>query len=107
MNWTARGLPRPDGREPALKASTRSPPCRRANASAIWLRQEFSTHTKSTRLAPPSASSGPAIVIPSSHTDGAAVVRRGRLRPLPAAFTAVAAPVEGVAPGTPEEGQGQ
>jgi len=39
------GFTTPDGREPALKASTASPPCIRANASAIWLRQEFSTQT--------------------------------------------------------------
>src|SRR5579871_1193058 len=51
MNSTARGLTRPEGREPALYASTRPTPCRRANASAIWLRLLFSTHTNSTRLA--------------------------------------------------------
>ena len=43
-------LTRPDGREPALRASTPAPPKRRANASAIWLRLEFSTHTNSTRF---------------------------------------------------------
>ena len=37
-------------RDPALHASTAAPPWMRANASAIWLRQEFSTHTKSTRM---------------------------------------------------------
>src|SRR5690606_30350347 len=43
----------PEGREPALSASTPSPPWMRANASAIWLRFEFSTHTKSTRFLAP------------------------------------------------------
>src|SRR5881392_3187283 len=46
----ARGLILPDGREPALYASMPSPPCRRANASAIWLRLLFSTQTKSIRI---------------------------------------------------------
>src|SRR5690606_8950803 len=53
MKRTARGLPRPEGREPALRASTPSPPWMRANASAIWLRFEFSTHTNSTRFLGP------------------------------------------------------
>src|SRR5690606_24044683 len=53
MKRTARGLTRPEGREPALSASTPSPPWMRANASAIWLRFEFSTHTKSTRFLAP------------------------------------------------------
>src|SRR5215203_1466346 len=44
------GFTFPDGREPAEKASTFPPPCIRANASAIWLRQEFSTHTNKTRF---------------------------------------------------------
>ena len=35
MNRTARGFTRPDGRLPAECASTRPPPCIRANASAI------------------------------------------------------------------------
>src|SRR5690349_9110456 len=50
MNSTARGLMRPEGAEPALDASTASPPCMRANASAIWLRFAFSTHTNRTRF---------------------------------------------------------
>ena len=50
MNRIAFGLIRPDGFEPALSASTASPPWRRAKASAIWLRLEFSTHTNSTRF---------------------------------------------------------
>src|SRR5947199_3435640 len=49
MKATARGLTTPEGREPALWASTPSPPWRRANASAIWLRLAFSTHTKRMR----------------------------------------------------------
>jgi len=45
----------PDGREPALYASTFPGPWMRAKASAIWLRLEFSTQTKITRfIAPPS-----------------------------------------------------
>src|SRR5262245_29230617 len=40
------GLIRPDGREPALNAWTLPSPRSRANASAIWLRLEFSTQTK-------------------------------------------------------------
>src|SRR6185437_4472804 len=50
MNSTARGLTRPDGREPALYASTRPAPCMRAKASAIWLRLLFSTQTNTTRF---------------------------------------------------------
>src|SRR5438270_5601047 len=50
MAATARGLICPDGREPALTASTRPPPWRRAKASAIWLRLLFSTQTKRTRF---------------------------------------------------------
>src|SRR5690349_10260516 len=50
MNCTARGLMRPDGAEPALHASTASPPWRRAKASAIWLRLAFSTQTNRTRF---------------------------------------------------------
>src|SRR5687768_15311768 len=46
MIATALGLTAPDGRDPALQAST--PAILRANASASWLRQEFSTQTKST-----------------------------------------------------------
>src|SRR5262249_34159266 len=49
MKATARALTCPDGREPALCASTQPCPCSRANASAIWLRQEFSTHTNRMR----------------------------------------------------------
>src|SRR5689334_6253584 len=48
MNSTARGLITPDGRDPALNASMASPPRARANASAIWLRFEFSTQTNRT-----------------------------------------------------------
>jgi hypothetical protein len=40
----------PEGLEPALKAVTPSPPCKRAKASAIWLRLEFSTHTNKTLM---------------------------------------------------------
>src|SRR5215831_18231096 len=60
MASTALGLTRPEGREPALEASTFPPPCMRANASAIWLRFEFSTHTKTTRFTsnPPGSPSG-------------------------------------------------
>src|SRR5690606_26728286 len=50
MKRTALGLMTPDGLDPALIASTASPPCMRANASAIWLRLAFSTHTKRTRF---------------------------------------------------------
>src|SRR5882724_2764124 len=46
MASIAWGLIIPDGFEPALKATTESPPWMRANASAIWLRFEFSTQTK-------------------------------------------------------------
>src|SRR5262249_22763537 len=44
------GSTAPAGREPALYASTASPPSIRANASAIWLRLTFSTHTKRIRF---------------------------------------------------------
>src|SRR5687768_25729 len=50
MKRIAFGLITPDGFEPALKASTASPPWMRAKASAIWLRLEFSTQTKRTRF---------------------------------------------------------
>src|SRR3546814_3882806 len=50
MKRTAFGLIRPDGRDPALRASTCAPPCMRAKASAIWLRLEFSMQTKRTRF---------------------------------------------------------
>src|SRR5262245_56943066 len=50
MAATAFGLTTPDGRDPALYASTDDPPNMRANASAIWLRLAFSTHTNSNRL---------------------------------------------------------
>ena len=50
MKRIAFGLIRPDGFDPALDASTPSPPWMRANASAIWLRLEFSTHTKRMRF---------------------------------------------------------
>src|SRR5207249_7301284 len=43
LGWTAFA-----GRQPALCASTRSPPYIRANASAIWLRLQFSLQTKRT-----------------------------------------------------------
>src|SRR5947207_2921863 len=60
MAATALGFTRPDGREPALNASTLPAPWTRANASAIWLRFEFSTQTKSTRFTdtPPSMAPG-------------------------------------------------
>src|SRR6266705_529272 len=50
MASMARALILPEGREPALKASTRPAPCRRAKASAIWLRLLFSTQTKRIRI---------------------------------------------------------
>src|SRR5205823_5694671 len=50
MNCTARGFTLPDGRLPAEWASTSLPPWRRANASAIWLRFEFSTQTNRIRF---------------------------------------------------------
>src|SRR6185312_1870372 len=50
MKRTAFGWIRPDGAEPALKASTASPPWMRAKASAIWLRLAFSTQTNRTRF---------------------------------------------------------
>src|SRR5512137_1315503 len=46
MNRIARGCTWPEGREPALWASTRPPPKARANPSAIWERHELWTHTK-------------------------------------------------------------
>src|SRR5437764_14811144 len=48
MDWMDFGLTRPEGREPALCASTRPWPWMRAKASAIWLRLEFSTQTNRT-----------------------------------------------------------
>src|SRR5438876_6600858 len=48
MASIALGFTQPEGREPALAASTCSP-CMRAKASAIWLRLVFSTQTKSNR----------------------------------------------------------
>src|SRR3989344_7202087 len=50
MASMAFGLTPPEGLEPALYASTCGPPSILANASAIWLRFEFSTHTNSTRF---------------------------------------------------------
>src|SRR5687767_7951993 len=50
MEAIARGLTTPDGAEPALYASTTSPPSMRAKASAIWLRFELWTQTNRTRL---------------------------------------------------------
>src|SRR5688500_8754254 len=50
MKRSAFGLITPEGREPALCASTPAPPWTRANASAIWLRLEFSTQTNNTRF---------------------------------------------------------
>src|SRR5208282_2954142 len=66
MASIALGLIRPDGREPALNASTFSAPWIRANASAIWLRFEFSTHTKTTFFTsnPPSVASGTPSICP-------------------------------------------
>src|SRR3954454_20215120 len=49
MASMALGLTRPEGREPALWASTRPAPWMRAKASAIWLRLLFSTQTNRTR----------------------------------------------------------
>jgi hypothetical protein len=43
MASTAFGLIRPDGREPALNASTGPATCILANVSVIWLLFEFST----------------------------------------------------------------
>ena len=45
MAATALALTTPDGREPALYATTCAPPCMAAKACAIWLRLAFSTHT--------------------------------------------------------------
>src|SRR5215468_11003033 len=61
MASIALGFTRPEGREPALCASTFPAPCIRANASAIWLRFEFSTQTKMTRFTgkPPSGAQRP------------------------------------------------
>src|SRR5688572_27552675 len=50
MKRVALGLTWPEGLEPALSASTLSPPWIWAKASAIWLRFEFSTQTNSTRF---------------------------------------------------------
>src|SRR5678815_1462103 len=50
MKRTAFGFTTPEGREPALNASTSGPPSIRAKASAIWLRLEFSTQTNRTRF---------------------------------------------------------
>src|SRR5687768_1333532 len=55
---TAFGLTFPDGFDPALQASIVSPPSIRANASAIWLRLEFSTQTNRTRFIRSSPSAG-------------------------------------------------
>src|SRR5690242_15026579 len=71
MKRTALGLTTPDGREPALSASTPSPPCRRAKACAIWLRLAFSTHTNSTRL------SGADMESPKAMRGRAAIAARG------------------------------
>src|SRR5690606_27246729 len=50
MKRTAFGLIRPEGREPALSASTSAPPWMRAQASAIWLRLAFSMQTNRIRF---------------------------------------------------------
>src|SRR6185312_5931205 len=50
MKRTAFGWIRPDGAEPALKASIAPPPWMRAKASAIWLRLAFSTQTNRMRF---------------------------------------------------------
>src|SRR6185437_5251753 len=50
MKRTAFGWIRPDGAEPALKASIAPTPWMRAKASAIWLRLAFSTQTNRTRF---------------------------------------------------------
>src|SRR6478672_11937462 len=50
MKRMAFGFTTPEGREPALNASTSAPPSMRANASAIWLRLAFSTQTNNTRF---------------------------------------------------------
>src|SRR6185312_10801992 len=50
MKRTAFGWIRPDGAEPALRASIAPPPWMRAKASAIWLRLAFSTQTNRTRF---------------------------------------------------------
>src|SRR5438874_9334324 len=50
MNSMARGLTLPEGREPALNASTLPAPYIRANASAICERLLFSMQTKRTRF---------------------------------------------------------
>src|ERR1019366_9324897 len=54
MASMAFGFTRPDGREPALNDSTFPAPWMRANASAIWLRFEFSTQTNTTFFTDPS-----------------------------------------------------
>src|SRR6185312_5395371 len=50
MKRTAFGLILPAGAEPALSASTASPPWICAKASAIWLRLAFSTQTNRMRF---------------------------------------------------------
>jgi hypothetical protein len=50
MKRMAFGLICPDGPESALRASMASPPWICANASAIWLRLEFSTQTTRARF---------------------------------------------------------
>src|ERR1051326_6207625 len=99
MAAIALGLMRPDGREPALNASTRSPPWIWANASAIWLRFEFSTQTKITRFG----------IMRLAVPDGSTPVRRTRPRRAPhraepnltAASNAQSGPTWGVAPTLP------
>src|SRR5271154_6993237 len=48
----------PSGETPALSAAIMSPQECRAMASAIWLRTQFPTHTKSTRTGSPMEASG-------------------------------------------------
>jgi len=48
MAWMALGFTTPDGDEPALEASRTCRPWIFVNASAIWLRLEFSVHTNRT-----------------------------------------------------------
>jgi hypothetical protein len=68
MNWTARGLTCPEGRDPALWAETRPPPWARAKPSAIWERHEFSMQTK--------RSAGRAVVTPTIVTVALETVHR-------------------------------
>src|SRR5574337_1118367 len=70
MAAMALGLITPDGCEPALYASTALPPSMRANASAIWLRFEFSTHTNRTRLTNSLTSSPPPHCTNSNSSHG-------------------------------------